>query len=294
MEWFAVRGWDVLSTSSNVLHLFADELITNTVAVRRIWHSPVSLGRTPRSSGRTAALTHSLLFQVNNQVQITSGGGTTELRKYGTAVFPLSVTSRVQSTRATARIEIDLSIPAAAGTSGLVALHAVHEPLQTWHVATSLVNAVLNSEVDVADAPFASIRSSLESAALSVVAETYANARAVRPLRSDELYEEALGAIRDGSHDTEFTVEELARRLLISRRYLARVFAQRGTSPRAVLRETRASRARRLIDLQGDAADLEQVAALAGFSSSRTLREALRATATAEAMPFGVARKDAH
>lgn len=292
--WFSARGWEVLSTGSNVLHLFADELVTNTVSVRRVWHSPAMIGRHPLSRGSGSPLTHALLFQVNNQLQVTAGGGTSELRKFGTAVIPLFAPVRFQATRATARIEIEIGMPVDAEGPTLGVLHAVHEPLQTWHVATSLVNAVLNSDVAVQDPSFASIRSSLESVALSVVAETHAAARPGRPLRSDELYEDALRTIRDGSHEADFTVEELARRLLVSRRYLARVFAQRGNSPRTALREARVSHARRMLDLQGSKADLDQIAVIAGFSSPRALREALRASPTASPGNTGTSRKNSH
>ncbi len=93
----------------------------------------------------------------------------------------------------------------------------------------------------------------------------------------------ALRLIEEGALD-QGGVEELATRLGIGARYLARLFRQHlGTTPSRVARSVRVQRAKRLLDQT--ALSMTEIAAEAGFASLRsfnaTFREVYRCAPTA-------------
>lgn len=276
--WFSEHGWDVMTSGSRVLHVFIDELITGTVAVRRIWHTPVSLVR-HRAPARKNSRSHLLILQADDRIKLSvETGPSVEISKYATAIVPTTSRATVSSSRPTARMEIDIVLPSEWTTRLEAGCRVEHRPLATWTIATSLINAVLNSSLEEGDAPFAGVSSSLESVALSIVAEMVPIGHH-KGRRSDQLFDEALDAIRDNAHDPDFSIELLARKLSVSRRYLARVFAEHDSSPRGRLRDARLARARHLIASGVSGQQLDHVAELSGFPSARSLREAMRASA---------------
>ncbi|MGN7969474.1 helix-turn-helix domain-containing protein [Microbacterium sp. 22296] len=84
----------------------------------------------------------------------------------------------------------------------------------------------------------------------------------------------------DRAHDPDFTVAELTGILGVSHSYLARVYSASGTTAHRRLGEIRMGRAIELLRVDRD--DPATVAARSGFSSTRALRRALRASPLAD------------
>lgn len=279
IRWLAERGWSVTASRSAALRLYVDELSTPRITIRRIWHTPMTLEFTGESddTGPSAGL----VLQVEGDAQLSIGQQATHvLRPYSTAVFSTSADMRLISHKPTARVEVlarQLHPRWLDEDPGRIVDREGAGP--SWSVFTSLTNAVMNAAVDPSRTSFPMIEDALESAAFALLADAQVAVPAAGiGGRLDELYEEACRVIRQRAGDVNFTVQHLADHLGVSRRYLSKSFAARGERPNWRLRDERVSLALRMLNHSPTTRtpDSDKVAALAGFPSSRAMREALR------------------
>ncbi|WP_426323609.1 hypothetical protein [Microbacterium sp. E-13] len=279
IRWLAERGWSVTASRSATLRLYVDELSTPRITIRRIWHTPMTLVFNGASSGAGAGA--GLVLQVEGDAQLSIGQQATHvLRPYSTAVFPTSAQMRLISHKPTARVEVLTRVMHPGWLDKDMSRIVDREAAApSWSVFTSLTNAVMNAAVDPSRTSFPMIEDALESAAFALLTDAQIGVSAAGSGgRLDELYEDACRLIRQQAGDVNFTVQNLADHLGVSRRYLSKSFAARGERPYRRLRDERVNLALRMLRQSSTTriADSGKVAVLAGFPSHRAMREALR------------------
>lgn len=93
--------------------------------------------------------------------------------------------------------------------------------------------------------------------------------------RRGNLYQRAHSLIRMNASDPQYGVASLVHDLAISERHLQRLFADRGITPRAMLRRTRVELASTMLrDAGYDILSLGQIAQSAGFPDAASMRSA--------------------
>ncbi|WP_167494198.1 AraC family transcriptional regulator [Microbacterium hydrothermale] len=228
------------------------------------------------------------LLQAEGSTRVEfSDGSATTVEPLGYVAAPLTEVALVTSERPIARIEIvaDLPLFPAVGIRVAPPAHriAVGAPASAvnarpspssaaWHVISSVVNAVLNSDLSPDSAALPPLEVSLLHALVSLVLESRG---ADVPARHASHLSHAQQIIQRNAHHPDFSVENLAAAMNISTRYLARIFREVGTSPGKALRAARISRAQ--LALQGGGAQtIGEAAHASGFSSVRAMKEAFR------------------
>lgn len=158
----------------------------------------------------------------------------------------------------------------------------VGEPLavdaDTWKIAAALTNGALEAPADVTDSLYLGQASeSLLAAIFDSVAQPTRVSASTRP---DHVYGEAMYVIARDHHDPDLTPARVAAAILVSDRTLRRAFATMGTTPRAEIERRRTRELRNLIDHLGTSVPFPVLCEMAGFSSARQGRAALRRTHT--------------
>ncbi len=268
IQQFEARGWCALEQSRHDHHAVIDQFSTPTVAVRRVWHTPLDLARTPH---RISPLhpAPQLWMQVDGELLITPHADVESPLPSGSAFFHTESVEAFRNTEATARFEIQLArrkdrrwetgeLIGCGGTS-------------TWSALAGVINAVLNAR----EAP--SIRTlALQAASVDVLADAlWFESLPILPAVDSRPFARALELITDHACDPTFTIETLAGMLGLTRTHVTRLFRQRGEMPSRVLKRERLRNARKMLAIE-PTTPLETVAESCGFTSTRQLRECLR------------------
>ena len=154
----------------------------------------------------------------------------------------------------------------------------IGEPLpigpEVWRIAGSLTNSALEAGPAVTTSRYFAQAS--ENLLVAVFETVRQPTRIVPSSRPDLVYGEAMYVIEHGYDDPTLTPSKVAAEILVSERTLRRAFAAMGTTPRT---EIERRRVRELTELRahfGVSRPFEQLSEMAGFSTGRQARAALR------------------
>ncbi|GAB3633881.1 hypothetical protein GCM10027421_32340 [Microbacterium shaanxiense] len=141
-----------------------------------------------------------------------------------------------------------------------------------WNLITAITNVLAPSDnrPHSDEDPF--LAEALGAALTAALSSAVAPLMAARP----SLYADALRII-DGQHrDPALSVTILAQRLSVSVPHVHRLFAHAGSKPRDAIEERRVSTALALQQLADGHMDEKEIAAHAGFTSVRRMRDAIQ------------------
>lgn len=277
--WLAERGWHVEPIESP-LRVVADELVTPDGVLRRVWHSGAAV-RSERTSADRFAPTRVRLLLVLQ-------GSLNGIQPPGLML---------------ARVDRPLAFetPTAAAWAEMLVGNADHEwmadgdgihvdrgtarPTAAWATLTSMLITLLNSEEPTDEPVLALMRQATEHAAAALLVErrlSNSGGGGGDSSARERLVDQADALIREYATDPDFTVEALARRMNLSRRYVSKLLSETGDTPQRRIRRERLRVATRLLSGRDPAvaASIEEAARLSGFPSPRALREALRESNT--------------
>lgn len=269
---FAERGLraePVASATPVAPVLFLDQIDLAGVTLRRVWHTPLSLSPADADRPRTG---FTLVLQAegatrwswrDGQTSTTTGAG-------GALVYPAPEFAGAVCEAASGRIEIEsrhLPVRAVTPLPGA-------DDGPAWKALASTVNAVFNNERALHPETRGPLRDAIERLCVALIAGREREGDEAASASSDTTYASAMAVIHERATHPDFSVEELATVVGISRQYLARVFARRATTPRDALRARRWEVAQGLL---AAGASLSEAAARSGFPSARALAHARRA-----------------
>jgi AraC-like DNA-binding protein len=266
VEWFARHSLVAMPVGAGPSALVVDEAEVAGVVVRRLWHTPLTIEPTPGTrSGST------LVLQAEGTLALSlAGGPVTHLDGGDAFVYPDVALSGMTATQPSARIEI------------VSAHRLLDEPTSlpgaddgpAWRALASTVNAILNGDHRVSIAVESALGHAIESLCAALVAgRTGADADGSAVRSAQATFAAATRILIERAEDPHFTVEELANALRVSRQYLSRVFARRGSTPSAALRTRRLELADALV---GSGFPIAEIARRSGFASARALSRARR------------------
>ncbi|KZE40490.1 helix-turn-helix domain-containing protein [Microbacterium sp. T32] len=267
-EWFGQRGLRSARVTDGPMILIVDEIDLSPLIVRRLWHTPLLL--TP-SAATAAGEGATLALQAEGPAHLVFGDGRIVDTDAGAALgYPHSRWVSSSSEAPTARIEIvSRHLPLADPT-----LLPGADDGPVWRALASTVNAILNSDPPVTPRTRAPLQRAIESLCVALIADRPdGSRRAEAPRSAHATYDTALALIDENAASPDFTVDELARQLRVSRQYLARVFARRGSTPRNALRARRLDLADALL---ATGVTLSDAVDGSGFASARALSRARR------------------
>ncbi|MFZ8758260.1 hypothetical protein ACO03V_12660 [Microbacterium sp. HMH0099] len=269
-EWLAARGWWGAKPSSvEQRALVADEIAAPRYTLRRLWHTAATL-EYRNEPGPDAADRLRVIFLVDGEAKLSVDGLDHRLRSDDVAVIPDGHQLGLVTESPTARIEADFPCPPVLSlrpftlfSSGTRAASVASE------VFLSTVNATLNSDGTLSPPFLQTLQKVLEDAVELLFVEADRP-----PLQRDarRLYMDALAYIETWGHGTDMTVESLVEAMGVSRQYLSRVFARRGTSPGLEIRRHRLRLSDRL--RATGLVTAEEAALTSGFGSVRAMQRA--------------------
>lgn len=274
-EWFRLRGWSVTDADLAASHAFIDEAIVADVAIRRVWHTALTLSRpATQEPERDTLVVH---VAGTGRVQV-GDAAPTALAPNDVLFIPRRVAVTYRSDEPIARIEIGHGSRDRAGD-----LFHTHGELVSAVMITSAVNALFHAHDSrgggggVMSAAQA-VAASLQALIAAVRAEALARSGPRIPRHPadedyDRLYERARTILEAEAARRDLTIDAVALRLGTGRRRLERAFRVHGQSPGDVLRAHRLRLARALVDSERGLG-LAEIAEMSGFPSGRALRDA--------------------
>jgi AraC-like DNA-binding protein len=276
-QWMQTRGYATESVSS--FRLFADSVIVDSFGLSRIWHTPALLRRDEHPLSVDARLLM-LIIVVDGSITVNDGERDLEASTDEAILLPLDAQHTVACGEPSARIEILLDDSFRTGYPFEPA------PLRPRVLGASpylkLLVAAANTALGINLVPAGiagiSLRNSFEHLTLAALRTNENSAQTTPASLNERLFTKAMEIIESSAGQSSLTVASIADELKLSVRQVQRIFAVAGTSP---LTEIRAARARlaqqKLRSVTGSSrSDLAVVARSAGFSSTRSMREALR------------------
>ena len=272
--WLADRGWRAEPVESP-LRVFADELVTPEGVLRRVWHSAAVL-RSVQTDSRGFGFAQARLL-------LALQGPLGSVRPPGLVLAAASQVLTFATTTGAAWAEMLVRNEEhewIADTDRVLIDDGPEVPTVAWTTLTSMIITLLNSEESIDEPVLSLMRQATEHAAAALLVERRLNRSGGGGASSarDRLIDQAEAIIREYATDPEFTVEVLALRMNLSRRYLSKLLSARGDSPQQRIRKERLRVATRLLSGREPAvvASIGEAARRSGFPSPRALREALR------------------
>lgn len=272
-RWLIEREWDTAAplTSLAETGLVCDEVQGADVTLRRIWHTPVILSRTPPTESRAFDDILTVVLLVDGEMTVEVAGRERDLRSNDVLVWMGDQLQGLHASSAVARIELTMSRPAGVPPLAPTVFSAKNSSMAPGTL-TFLANVILNAEGSPRAAVAEPLRVMLVSAVELLVAE---NARPTFQARSpDQLFADALAHIASYAHIPTTSATSVSQAMHVSRQYLTRVFTARETSIGVEIRRHRVRSAERL--LSAGWMTPHEAAASAGFSSLRAMRRAIR------------------
>lgn len=276
-QWMQARGYETASVSS--FRLFADSVIVDSFGMSRIWHTPATLRRDERPQSTDARMLF-LIIVVDGTITVDDGEQELQASTDEAILLPLGARHTISCGEPSARIEILLDDSFRNGYS------LEPDPLRARVLGASpylkLLVAAANTALGINLVPTGtagiSLRNSFEHLTLAALRMSENSGQTTPGSLNERLFARAMEIIESSAGRSSLTVASIADELKLSVRQVQRVFAVAGTSP---LTEIRAARARlaqqKLRSVPGSSrSDLAVVARSAGFSSTRSMREALR------------------
>ncbi|MBT9606918.1 AraC family transcriptional regulator [Microbacterium sp.] len=270
-EWFAQRSLVVTPPAQGPTILIVDEAEVAALTIRRLWHTALTIEPIP---GRGDGSTLVLQAEGSAALRLTDTG--VDLDAGDAFVYPEATLSRADTSHPTARIEI------------VSAHRLLDEPASlpgaddspAWRALASTVNSILNGDHRLSVAAESALGHAIESLCAALIAgRAGADADAAGFRSAQATFAAATRLLTERADDPDFTVEELARALDVSRQYLARVFARQGRTPSSALRARRLE----LADALGATGlPVAEIAQRSGFPSARALARARRDRDTRE------------
>lgn len=276
--WLADRGWRAEPIESP-LRVVADELVTPDGVLRRVWHSGAALRSERTSADRFVPARVRLLLSLQGSL-----GG---IQPPGLLLAAIDRPLAFETPTAAAWAEMTVGNANHEWTADGDRIHVdrgTTPPTAAWTTLTSMLITLLNSEEPTDEPVLALMRQATEHAAAALLVERRLNRSGGKGGQStarDRTVEHADALIREHATDPDFTVEALARRMNLSRRYVSKLLSETGDAPQRRIRLERLRVATRLLSGHDPAvaASIEEAARLSGFPSARALREALRESA---------------
>ncbi|WP_301217787.1 AraC family transcriptional regulator [Agreia sp. PsM10] len=276
-QWMQTRGYKTDSPGS--FRLFADSVVVDSFGLARIWHTSATLYRRGSTQNDDAHLL-SLLIAIEGTITVRDGARELTASTNEAILLPKSPDYTIECNEPSARIEVLLDDSFSIGYSlePDPALGQVLGASPYLKLLVAAANAALGINLVPAGIAGISLRNSFEHLTLAALRanENYQDLANIPP--NERLYNRALEIIESGAGQSTLTVASIADELKLSVRQLQRVFAVAGTSPLVEIRVARARLAQqKLRSVTGSSrSDLAVVARSAGFSSTRSMREALR------------------
>lgn len=275
--WLADRGWRVEPIESP-LRVVADELLTPDGVLRRVWHSGAALRSEWTSADRFTPARVRLLLSLQ--------GSLSGIQPPGLLLAAIDRPLAFETPTAAAWAEMTVGNANHQWTADGTGIHVdrgTTPPTAAWTTLTSMLITLLNSEKPTDEPVLALMRQATEHAAAALLVERRLSrsGAAGASTAKDRTVEHADALIREHATDPDFTVEALARRMNLSRRYVSKLLSETGDAPQRRIRLERLRVAMRLLSGHDPAvaASIEEAARLSGFPSARALREALRESA---------------
>ncbi|MEX0151711.1 helix-turn-helix domain-containing protein [Microbacterium sp. LMI1-1-1.1] len=250
--------------------IVSDEMVTEAFIVRRLWHTPLDLERSPALAlprqDRVA-----VMLLVDGGVTVFADDEPLPLAVNDALLYTAGGLRSIHGDTPTARIELSLARPPSV-LSGSPRFVPGTESAVAPAALSSLANVILNAEGSPRAVVTEPLRKMLAATVELLVAENATPSFGARP--PQRLFEDARTYIETWGHSPTVTASSVAEGMHVSRQYLTRVFGAHGTSIGAELRRHRASLAERL--LAEALMSPHEAATAAGFSSLRAMRRALR------------------
>lgn len=263
--WFADRYLAAAPSTDGPAILIVDEAEVAALTIRRLWHTVLTIE--PMAEGPASS---TLVLQAEGTAAFGLTGASAELQAGDALVYPDAALQHATTSHPTARIEI-------------LSAHSLLDhpaPLPgaddspAWRALASTVNAILNGDHRLGVAAESALGHAIESLCAALIAgRPGADADASGFRSAQATFAAATRVLTQRAADPEFTVEELARTLDVSRQYLARVFARHGSTPSSALRSRRLELADALV---ATGLSSTEIARRSGFPSARALSHARR------------------
>ncbi|MFB7843753.1 helix-turn-helix domain-containing protein [Microbacterium sp. NPDC056052] len=259
------------------LRLGGDILVTDSFVLSRLWHTPTRSHRNaPNEQDETGRFVATLIVEGTGVYTIAGEGHAFEPGIL--LIYDPTLPAAFESAVPVAAIHVSHRwtdiLPAGLRREDVPVVSTPPEELAG--LFTTMVNATFEQRLDECDLGFAAWLASIDSAVSSLLHNTL---RACYGLaHPTTLYERALHIIDEQHTDPTFTVAGLAGHLGVSKAWLHRAFAERGTSPRHALQDARIAHARTQLPRLPTPQEIAAAAAAeaSGFATSRALRRALR------------------
>ncbi|WP_187288821.1 helix-turn-helix domain-containing protein [Microbacterium sp. B19] len=266
-EWFAQRSLEWTPMSEGPAILIVDEAEMSAIVIRRLWHTAARIAPAPALARNTGA---TLVLEAEGRVDyFFRDGRDVPADTAGALVFPNASFAGLVSQQPSARIEVVATHRLLDGPSVLPGA----DDGPAWRALASTINAILNTDRATTPSTRAALGHAIESLCAALIADR-AGAGPDPAFRSAEgTFAAAMQLVDEQADDPEFTVEQLADALGVSRQYLARVFSRRGSTPRNALRTRRLELAEAFTAVGIPTAE---VVRRSGFPSQRALSHARR------------------
>lgn len=265
IDWFAERSLAATPDPRVPTILIADEAEVAALTVRRVWHTGSTIEPLDESGPGSI-----FVLQAEGSAAFRMSGTNAELDAGDALVYPHAALSKATTSHPTARIEIlsvhslldhPASLPGA-------------DDSPAWRALASTVNSILNGDHRLSVAAESALGHAIESLCAALIAGREGADAGASGFRSAQAtFAAATRLLTERAADPDFTVEDLADALQVSRQYLARVFARHGRTPSSALRARRLE----LADaLTATGLTVTEVAHRSGFRSARALSHARR------------------
>lgn len=263
IDWFAERSLAATPDPRVPTILIADEAEVAALTVRRVWHTGSTIEPLDESGPGSI-----FVLQAEGSAAFRMSGTNAEIDAGDALAYPHAALSRAITSHPTARIEI---LSANSLLDHPASLPGVDDG-PAWRALASTVNSILNGDHRLGVAAESALGHAIESLCAALIAgRPGADASGFHSAQAT--FAAATRVLTERAGDPEFTVEELARTLDVSRQYLARVFARHGGTPSSALRARRLE----LADaLAATGLSSTEIARRSGFPSARALSHARR------------------
>lgn len=233
----------------------------------RLWSSAGTFTGVPLRRGMVRAV-----VGVDGEGTIRTPAGSAVMHAHTIVALPGDWPIETTQTTPWARLVWEVDYPAlqlAGFAAAFARVLSVKEPL--WDLVAAITNVLAPS----GDQPRSDEDPFLADALGSTLAAALASAAAPMIASRPSLYAEAVRIVDAHHRDPALNVTSLAQRLSISAPHLHRLFAYEGTSPREAIEERRVATVHALRQRSDGELSESELAARAGFTSVRRMRDAI-------------------